>query len=146
MPPKQLDIQFAIVTEEKDGSLACSCSAFDQTGKACVHIRAARLQIAHGSVMDYIAISDAAVSRDLDKILLKLEKNSDSESVSSAPSSISDRDEDLNIKTPQKGYGVTPGRPAVVTPLCPSCTPIQFSQKKGPKPKPHNSLLPALLS
>lgn len=63
MPPKQLDIQFAVVTEEKDGSLACSCSAFDQTGKACVHIRAARLQIAHGSVMDYIGMFIWFISR-----------------------------------------------------------------------------------
>ena len=54
MPPKQSDIGYATVTEEKDGSFACTCSAFDQTGKACVHIKAARLQTLYGSVRDYV--------------------------------------------------------------------------------------------
>jgi hypothetical protein len=57
MPPKQSDLHYATVTEEKDGSLACTCSAFDQTGKACIHIKAARLQIAYGSVTNYIGMS-----------------------------------------------------------------------------------------
>lgn len=56
MSPEQSDLHYATVTEEKDGSLTCTCSAFDQTGKACVHIKAARLQIAYGSVMDYIGM------------------------------------------------------------------------------------------
>jgi hypothetical protein len=52
MPSKQSGLQYATVTEEEDGSLACSCHAFDQTGKDCVHIKAARLQIAYGPVTD----------------------------------------------------------------------------------------------
>ncbi|EDR07643.1 uncharacterized protein LACBIDRAFT_297973 [Laccaria bicolor S238N-H82] len=175
MPSKQAGLQYATVTEEKDGSLACSCQAFDQTGKACVHIKAARLQIAYGPVTDYIeletiqktwgikakgqkqnpsrpikghhhqAVSDAAVSRELDKILSKLEDDSDSEPPSTLLL-ISDSDEayqSLYVKILQKGPGVTPSRPPQAKPLHPNRTPVQFSQKPGPKPKPHNSLLPS---
>lgn len=53
------------------------------------------------------AVSDATVSRDLDKILLKLEKESDPESHTSTPSSpVNNSKEDLqhkDVKTPQKG-------------------------------------------
>lgn len=153
MPPKQSALQYATVTEEKDASLACTCTSFHQTGKDCVHIKAARLQIAHGPVTDYIgmskyshqesnftnvpweletchkicgpkakgqaqnlqksakgrkhqAVSDAAVSRDLEKILSKLENISDSDSPSSTPSPIAGSSEDNQFKeveTPQKG-------------------------------------------
>ncbi|KAF9525899.1 hypothetical protein CPB83DRAFT_908865 [Crepidotus variabilis] len=40
--------------------------------------------------------------------------------------------------------GVTAGRPCYTTPLHPTRTPVKFSQKPGPKGKPHNSLLPSL--
>lgn len=58
MPPKESDPRYVTVTEEKDGSLVCACKEFDQTGKACVHIKVARLQMAYGSVMNYVGMSN----------------------------------------------------------------------------------------
>ena len=53
----------------------------------------------------YQAVSDAAVSRDLDKILLKLENDSDPELSTGTPSPIADHNkvsQFKNIETPQK--------------------------------------------
>ncbi|CAA7263862.1 unnamed protein product [Cyclocybe aegerita] len=160
-----------------------SSLCYATTGKACYHILAVRLQIDHGSVKDYIeletsqklrgpaakgqtrnpikektgrrhqAASDATVTRDLEKIFLRLkEEEEDSDSKSLAESPISDiKTKQANKalvsqhpQTPQKGRGVTAGRRPAVTPLHPNRTPVKFSQKTGPKPKPHNSLLPSL--
>ncbi|PPQ91603.1 hypothetical protein CVT25_012957 [Psilocybe cyanescens] len=147
MASKQSALHYATVIEEMDGSLACTCSSFDQTGKDCVHIKAARLQIAYGPLTDYIeletsykthgpkakgqtqnlhksakgrnhqAVSDATVSRDLDKILSKLENSFDSNSPSSTLSPIADSSEDnqfKKFKTPQKAK------------------PVNFSPRKSP--------------
>ncbi|KAF8150013.1 hypothetical protein B0H34DRAFT_732111 [Crassisporium funariophilum] len=170
MPPKEPELTYSIVMKEKDGSLTCNCSAFVQTGKTCYHILAARLEIAFGPSSQYTeletvqkirgpkakgqtqippkkvkgqhyqAVSDASIARDMDKIFRRLEEESDSPSSDEGIKS----DQLKAIQTPQKGHGVTPGRPGGVKPLHPTRTPTQFSQKPGPKLKPYNSLLPAL--
>ncbi|KAF8149989.1 hypothetical protein B0H34DRAFT_731996 [Crassisporium funariophilum] len=165
MPPKEPELTYSIVMKEKDGSLTCNCSAFVQTGKTCYHILAARLEIAFGPKLEtvqkihgpkakgqtqiphkkskgrrYQAVSDASIARDMDKIFRRLEEDPDSPSSDEGIKS----DQLKAIQTPQKGHGVTPGRPGGIKPLHPTRTPTQFSQKPGPKLKPYNSLLPAL--
>jgi len=45
---------YSVVIEEEDGSLVCNCKAYGETGKACVHILAVKMQIQYGSVEDYL--------------------------------------------------------------------------------------------
>jgi len=54
MAPKPAGPVYSTVIEEQDGSLICNCKAFGETGKACVHILAIKMQIQFGSVDDYL--------------------------------------------------------------------------------------------
>ncbi|KAF9530533.1 hypothetical protein CPB83DRAFT_763141, partial [Crepidotus variabilis] len=174
---------------EKDKALICDCHEFTMTGKACVHILAAKLHRDYGSVEDYKgnkliqiffflletirkdhgrevkdqirnptkavigrchqARADSAVMEDLESFYSNVVDSNEEGDTSS-----SENGQQAEIATKSDIYmlitfilvvvGSTSGRPAETAPLHPARTSVKFSNKPGPKPKPHNLLLPPL--
>ncbi|KAJ7045955.1 hypothetical protein C8F04DRAFT_1173879 [Mycena alexandri] len=58
------ELRYYRVTEDHDGALVCNCPEFDKTGKPCVEILAARLQIEFGPSKAYFGLPTAADSED----------------------------------------------------------------------------------
>jgi hypothetical protein len=54
MAPKPSGPVYSTVIEEQDGLLICNCRVFGETGKACVHISAVKMQKQFGPVDDYL--------------------------------------------------------------------------------------------
>ncbi|KAF8969304.1 hypothetical protein BDZ97DRAFT_1915273 [Flammula alnicola] len=59
-------LTYSVVIEEGDGSLVCNCHFFSQTGKACMHILAARMQRDFGCVENYLEIETVRIVRGRD--------------------------------------------------------------------------------
>ncbi|KAF9525920.1 hypothetical protein CPB83DRAFT_513036 [Crepidotus variabilis] len=142
------------------------------TGKACVHILAAKLHRDYGSVEDYKELetiqkdhgpevkdqirnptkavtgrrhqarADSAVMEDLESFYSNVVDSN--EENSKKTKTVFQKPQLKSKETEKIVVGSTSGRPAKTAPLHPARTSVKFSNKPGPKPKPHNSLLPPL--